>query len=417
MRGTVMNHRRPDVVREALHDERGMILPLVLVFLLILASLTASLLMAGSSEVTIATNLRQGIQAQYLAEAGLQDAFNLFRATPALVSGAPADLTAVQGLAGPGTALAAVGGYTVRYQRVGTNTIRLVATGTSAGGDARQTLGAVLTNSFTPRNAILVEDNLVISGNPTINGGPGCGNIHANGDLTMSGNPTVTGSATASGNYTVSGNPNLGPGSGGHTATQPVPPIVPADFLAAAQQTLPANQVYEMRASGQVLDGSGTVLTTLSSGQQYRNWTFSSGNPANWALSGNTGSNGVYYFEGNASISGNPGTSGSPWQTTLIATRNITVSGNPQMQALLPDTLLVAGNNITISGNPSLGFNGLIAAQNAISISGNATFNGFIMAGNATSLTDSVSGNPTITANCNLVTPLIGKLSTLTWGR
>lgn len=412
-------HPGPALLR-VVRDERGVILPIVLLFLVILVPLTSALLMSSGSEVTAATNLLRGIQAQYLAEAGLQDAFNVFRATPSLVTGAPANMTAVPGLAGPGSTLAGFGSYTALYQRLGTNAVRIVSTGTSVGtmttGIGRQVISGVLSNAFTSNNAILVEDNLVISGNPTVTGP--CSSVHANGDLTISGNPTVDGSATASGNYTVSGNPNLGPGSGGNTPTQTVPPIVPSDFLAAAKTALAANQVFQFMANGQVLDGNDTLLTTLSSGQEYRNWNYSPGNPVNFSLSGNTGLPGVYYFEGNATVSGNPGSSSTPWQATLLATRNITVSGNPQMQALLTDTLFVAGMNINISGNPSLGFNGLVAAQNAITISGSASFHGLILAGNATSLTaDAISGNPTITGNCNLSTPLIGKLKIVTFGR
>lgn len=415
-----MTHLAGPALLRVVRDERGVILPLVLLFLLILVPLTSALLMSSGSEVTAAMNLLRGVQAQYLAEAGLQDAFNAFRATPALITGAPENLTlltAANGLAGPGASLAAFGGYTVRYQRLGTNAVRVTSTGTSTGAVGEQAVSAVLSNSFSSKNAILVEDNLVVSGNPTVTGSAACANVHANGSLTLSGNPTVVGSATAGGAYTVSGNPNLGPGSGGNQPTQTVPPIVPSDFLAAAKSTLAANQVFQLKSNGQVLNGTDTLLTTLSSGQNFQNWVFSSGNPATWSLSGNTGVAGVYYFEGNATVSGNPGSSASPWQTTLIATRNITMSGNPQIQALLPDTLAIAGNNITISGNPSLGFNGLIAAQNVISISGNANFNGMIIAGNATSLTDTISGNPTITANCNLSTPLVGKLKIVTFGR
>lgn len=402
-------------ILHALRDERGVILPIVLLFLLIMVPLTSALLMASGSEVTAATNLLRGVQAQYLAEAGLQDAFGAFRATPSLITSAPASMTAVPGLSGPGDTLAAFGTYTAFYQRLGTNAVRVVATGTSNGGVGRQVVSGVISNSFSTTNAVLVEDNLVVSGNPTINGS--CSSIHANGDLTLTGNPTVEGSATAVGTYTASGNPNVGPGSGGNKPTQTVPAIVPSDFLAAAKTTLTASEIFQMKANGQVLDGNDAVLTTLTSGQTYRNFTYSSGSPANFSLSGNSSMPGFYYFEGNATVSGNPGSVETPWQTTLVATRNITVSGNPQIEALLPDTLLISGNNITISGNPALGFNGLVGAANVITISGNAHFNGLIIAGNATSLTDSISGNPTITGNCSLSTPLVGKLRIVTFGR
>jgi hypothetical protein len=76
---------------------------------------------------------------------------------------------------------------------------------------------------------------------------------------------------------------------------------------------------------------------------------------------------------------------------------------------------------VKISGNPSQGFTGLIGAHEQIDVSGNATIKGFIIAEDAASASNTakqntISGNPTITYNCGLNTPLQGPLPILTWG-
>lgn len=401
-------------------NEQGAALPLALMGLLVLGTASAALLTMGSSEVQIAANHLSGTKAQYLAEAGLEDTFNVFRTNANLVTAnVPTTLTSVPGLNGPGTTLTASGNYTVQYRAAGPNTVLVTSIGTSAIGGAQRTLRAVMSSAFISNDAIRTNGPLTISGNPTVTGG--CGNVHTNDILTMSGNPSVTGSATASGTYSVSGNPTVGPGSGGGMPQEPIPVINPADFLGTAQATLSANQVFQMRSDGRVLDGNNTLITTLSSGQSYNGWRYTSGTPAQWSLSDNTGYDGVYYLEGNVSISGDPGSQLIPWRTTILATGDLVVSGNPEITPLLTDILFVAGLDIRMSGNPALGFNGLIAAHEQIDLGGNPTITGYIIAENATSTSNTVtasriSGNPTITYSCNFNPPLQGPLQILSWG-
>jgi hypothetical protein len=277
----------------------------------------------------------------------------------------------------------------------------------------------VPTTTFLSDDAIRTQGPLSISGNPTVGGQ--CGSFHTNDDLALSGNPLISGSATASDNYTITGNPSVGPGSGGGVPTGTIPVINPTDFLNAAKASLSANQVFQMKANGQVLDGNGALITTLSSGGSYNGWGYTSGSPAQWQLSGNTGYNGTYYLEGNVTVSGNPGSPSTPWITTLIATGDLIISGNPEIQTSLTDTLFIAGLDIRISSNPTQGFNGLIAAHEQFSLSGNPTINGFIIAEDASSTSNTVtsntvSGNPTINYSCGLNPPLQGPLQILSWG-
>ncbi len=413
--------RRINRMRPFLRNERGVALPLALMAFVVLGALSAALLAVGSSEVQIASNHLHGTQAFFLAEAGLEHAYSVLRITPTLVTtNPPNSLTTVPGIPAD-TPLGGFGRYTAQYRSAGvnTNTVLVVSTGTSATGGAQRVLRTSMSTSFTANNAILTSGPLTISGNPTVTGQ--CGSVHTNNNLTMSGNPSISGAATASGTYTVTGSPSVGPGSGGGQPQHTVPVINPTDFLNAAKASLPANQVFQMKANGQVLDGNNNLITTLSSGGRYNQWLYTAGGPAQWRITGATGVDGVYYLEGNVKVEGNPGSPSTPWVTTLIATGDLIIEGNPTIQTSLTDTLFIAGLDIKISGNPSNGFNGLIAAHEQLSLSDNPTINGFLIAEDASSTSSTVtsntiSGNSTITYNCGLNTPLQGPLQILSWG-
>jgi hypothetical protein len=399
-------------------------MPLALIAVLILSALSAALLSIGTAEVLIAGNHFQGRQAHLLAEAGLEDAFDVFRSNPAQLAAAPAALGAVPGLRGPGATLATGGSYVVRYQASGADTILVVSQGTTTAG-ATRTMRATLTTSFRSNLAILTKGDLAISGNPSVTGA--CGSAHSNADLSISGNPSLTGSATATGTFSASGSPNVGGTTGGGQAPKPIPAINPLDFLNAAKAkvaagTIPANEVIQLKSDGSVLDGNDVVIATVESGKEFNNWKYQGGSPIGWDLSGNTGVDGTYFIEGNAKISGNPGSAKTPWRTSILATGDVEVSGNPEISTHLTDTLFVAGGDVKLSGNPTQGFNGLIAAHEQIDISGNPEITGYIIAEDAADVSQTVkenkiSGNPTITYECDLNPPLPGPLQILAWSR
>jgi len=147
-------------------------------------------------------------------------------------------------------------------------------------------------------------------------------------------------------------------------------------FLAIAKASLPADHLFQMKANGQVLNGSDGLITTLVSGAQgsdpYCGWKYTAGSHAEWKLNSVAKCDGTFYFEGDANVSGNPG----PWKTTLIATGDIVISGTPTIQTdnthktncgtncyTVRDTVFVAGYDVKINGDATVGY-GMIAPMN-----------------------------------------------------
>jgi len=127
--------------------ERGIALSLALMCLMVLASLSAAMLAIGGSEVQIAANLLRDTQARFIAEAGLEDAFNYYRSDTSRLPASNATLSATvtdvtSNLSGPGTGLQGYGSYAVTAQIVGPYTVLLTSTGTSATGSASKMLRA-----------------------------------------------------------------------------------------------------------------------------------------------------------------------------------------------------------------------------------------------------------------------------------
>lgn len=405
-------------VRRSFGDNRGLILPLTLLILVILSALAFAILSIGGSETQIAANHLGSIQADFLAEAGLEATFNTLRTTPTLVTN-PGPNPA------PITGNLPTGNYIVQYQAAGADTVRVVSTGTTTIGGSQKIRRAIMSTSFFSNNAILAKDTLTISGSSDVlSTGGQCGDVHTNNNLELNGsNIHIVGDATASGTYNTSGNPDVdGIGEGGQPK-ETIPAINPTDFLNTAIATLPAGQIFQMKANGDVLNGNGAQLQHLNSGESYNGWRYTSGTPAEWQFSGSSGHvNGTYYFEGNATLSGGPGSTANPWVTTLIATGNITVTGGPTIQTSVTDTLFIAGLDVDIHGNPgNTVFQGLIAAHEQFNLSGNVTVNGFLIAEDADSTgtlvtSNAVSGNPTINYHCGFNPPLRGPLQILSWG-
>jgi hypothetical protein len=286
-----------------------------------------------------------------------------------------------------------------------------------------------------------------------------CGGAHANDDMQVSGNPGIQiadgltasnkpgGGGSLPEGMDISGNPCVGssacsnpPGSqpdanrldsneerdtyeSGHNSASEVtiPIINPADY---------APKVAAMGANHYILHDDGTVTTGGTCGTNGlctggtaadvpSGWSFSGGT---WNVSGSSAANGVFYSEGKVDVSGSPGSSSSPWQTTIIARDSIKISGNPDMQPYptssqdLQNHLLVTGNDLEISGNMEADYaKGALLVHQQVKISGNPEFTGFIISGDGQPtwtgdpFTDSsqgvtlnqISGNPTITYSCD----------------
>ena len=425
--------RRIDRMRPFLRNERGVALPLALMAFVVLGALSAALLSVGSSEVQIASNHLHGTQAQYLAEAGLEHAFNTLRTTPSLMTNANATLQNII----PTTQLGGAGNYTAQYQTAGGYTWRVVSTGVSAIGGSQAIRRAVMSTYFHSNDAILTDGDLTVGGSTDVlETGGTCGNVHANGNLILNGsNIEINGNATATGTYTATAHPTVGAGSGGGTSRETVPVIDPADFLTAATNLLAGHldHLYQMTVNaagkGEVRDGSGTLLQTLNSGDTSTcEWKYTAGSPATWEVRAGSGTpcNGTFYVEGNATVSSSPGSDDHPWNTTLIATKDVKITGNPTIGAdaayTVHDSLFIAGRDIKINGTPSNGYNGLIAAHEQFDLGGTGKILGLIIGENATDTPGSlvsantVTGNITLTYNCGSTPPLQGPLQFLSWG-
>ncbi|MEW6674882.1 MAG: PilX N-terminal domain-containing pilus assembly protein [Nitrospirota bacterium] len=383
-------------------EKKGIALVAALLILLALSTIGVIAITTTVTDIKISGNLKDIKQAFYLADAGISHAGYLLQQN---IANWDAYLTPIN------TTNLGVGSYRVTISNIGTTVIRkkVVSTGeTSTGAEA--VIEAIFSRAtFSPDNAIITNNNLTISGNPTIAGSNG--GVHSNNNLTVSGNPTITQTASASGTTSPS-SPSPPYISGAPTVD--IPTINPTQFAGYAD--------YQLRSDGKVYKAGSDLPETMIGGRWY-GWNYRSGK---WTLSGNdTPPPAILYIEGDARVSGNPGSASEPWQTTLIVTGNIELSGNPIIADYkdpsdpigVQNLLFVAGLELRMSGNVTQTFDGIIAAHGHIEISGNPTFNGYIIAENATGINENrVSGNMTINYNGGLTSPFSSNtVSVLAW--
>jgi hypothetical protein len=429
------------------HGERGVALPLALMVLLLLAALSVAILATGASETRIATNVLRGAQAFYLAEAGLEEAFNWFRTDlTRLDPSLPPAWTPVP-TAGPGSDLAAYGTYgPVEYRAAGgsgSRTVEVRSTGTTVasavGGAGQRVLRAIFTTNFVSTDAIRTKETLTVSGNPGLRNA--CGSIHSNGDLLLNVTPgtdslgvprptAVEGNATATGSYTTtgSGTASIAGLQAPHRPSKPIPTVAVSQVRDAALARGISPIVLRSNPAGtQGFFVENSVETAVADGASYNHWTFRAGTPATWEVTGTAPPDGTYYVEGHAVIKVSPGTGASPWTATILATGSIDVQGAPRMTPHLADTLLVSGGDIKLGNNAQLGTSakpGLVAANEQIEVSGAGvivTVFGSIVAADASHANPLVAHN-TVSAHinvfyrCGLNPPLRGQLAVVAWG-
>ncbi len=398
-------------------DERGVASVIALLVAALLYLMGVMFLSVSSTEVTMAASRTNGLTAFYLSDAAIEHARRSLQGKD--LSQVLDGTTSV--FAGGNTVNLADGSYTVQV----TNNILangfplstipadpsasatvdsdgiIVVTSTGTFRNATQVVEAVVrSGQSNMTNAIVTGHDLQISGNPTISGS--AGSVHSNGDMDVSGNPTISQDLTASGDYATSGSASVGGVEGGGKPTVFIPPVNPADYRSLAD--------YVLKADGKVYQSDGTtVVFDTSSGNSWPQ------NNGGWKLSGDKWdwngnqvdavAHSVFYVEGNVKVASNPGSSGNPWQVTLIAEGYIDISGNPTIQANTDDLFLVAGTDVKISGSPEA--SGIIAAHEQFAGSGNFELNGYIIAEDAATSDDTVefnflSGNPEVTYNVEL---------------
>jgi cytoskeletal protein CcmA (bactofilin family) len=389
-------------LRPIITNQQGTALVVSLFMLVLITAIGITATNRTIVEGWLSANYRLSKQAFYVAEAGLEFTRNALRTVP--------DWTVNTAVPRDGTIT--VGGhnaaYTISLRNATPNSIIITSTGTITG--ATSVVEALFSRAFSPDGAIITNENLRISGNPTITGSNG--GVHSNSNLTISGNPTIAQTASAFKNLTISGNPTIAQTIRDAPRVD-IPRIDPRQFASSAD--------YQLMSGGRVFRKGSTVPENMPGGK-WHGWDYSNGK---WTLSGNVAPPpGMLYIEGDAHVSGNPGSVPNPWRTTLVATGDINLSGNPIIADHknpsdpigVQNLLFVAGMDIKISGNPTQTFEGIIAARGHIKVSGNPNLNGCIIAENATGTQENeVSGNVTITYN-GMASPFISNtVRILSW--
>ena len=441
-----------------LRSARGAALMGVMMLLAVLSALAAAMTVSGQAEIMVARNTVSAAQAGAAAEAGLnhatevmipnlqQFAANGYASVSAAMTGlivgpdnqtgtaaTDADNGSLEnlGIVRPPAQLALAGQNGVGYEarvfddddpargttltaadiaRIGedgnpltdTNSTLAVQVIGHASNNTRVVLEASIANSAAVLPAVVVGGTLDISGNPTITGTRG--GVHANDDLDITGSPDIAQDATAGGAYTESGNPTIGGITGGAQGTLPIPPISAIDYVGHAD--------FILTSGGQMTDQPGAVICDASADNQAcasagYGWVFGGG--SGWSIPGNGHTDGTYYVQGDATVSGNHGNAANPFGLTLIAEGSIQISGNSDITPDTPELLFVTDGDLKITGTleTDLQVEGAILVHEQLELAGNATLSGQIIVEDAADnhslvSVNRISGNATISYNGTL---------------
>jgi hypothetical protein len=449
-------------VRASIKSEDGFALVFVLLALLIVSGVGAAMVTSGKTEVIVSVNHERAAQARAAADAGLTHGISLTieylrnwqangfvdvkAAMTALLrgpdgnAGTVADngsLAAMPGIplangipmpparivlsAAAGTSYevfvmdeddAARGLSGADHARIledGTPTTdaneKLIVRATGyAGGGTVTTLEATISRFMLP--AIVTNDNLTISGNPTITGSNG--SVHSNANLAISGSPEIAENATATGTYTTGGNPDIGGQSGGGRTMLPIPPVIVAALRPQAD--------FILESDGHITNQDGTPACDASAPgagdacEAAFGWVYGgmAGGKAQWRIVRNDADppDATFYVEGDARITGSPGSEVNPVIISIIAEGDIEISGNPDMRPWEPELMLVTNGDLLITGalEQPITFEGQILVHEQLHIAGHPSLSGQIIVENAPSVSNlvlfnEISGNPTITYN------------------
>lgn len=289
-------------------DERGIALPLALMGLVVLGTLSAALLAIGGSEVQVASNHLRGTQALFIAEAGVQRVIRDFVADPNLVTNAGTNTTTLfNNQALQAGSLGTIGTYTVTYRSIGWATVQAISTGKTNLGGGERTADAVVTTHVIPNQAIEGERGVTTRGTARVNGQ--CGAVHANQRGTrvlctggLCATQTATSSTSTCENCTDPNRVGVPSTSGGGKPTINIPKISPTDFAAD----------YTLGDDGVVRDKNGVAMPSGWGG-----WSLNQ--RGEWINNSDTPPNGAYYATKAIRVNGNPGVPGNPWKATLLS--------------------------------------------------------------------------------------------------
>jgi hypothetical protein len=441
-------------------EERGIALVSVLLLLMLMTALSGAIAVSARTEVLLARNRQNAGQAHAAAEAGLSHGVQVAvaklalweaegfatssAALTALLSGpdglsgstaTDADNGSLSALGIPDGGITLTGVLNATYEArildeddpargtvpsnvaiapinennlpfVDANSRVLIRSVGRAPGSTVVTLEAMLSPVNMP--AIVSNGDLIISGNPHVIGI--AGGVHANEDLLISGSPDIAQNATASGNYTETGNPTISGSAGGGQPQIPIAPIEALDHISKADFVLTSTgqlMSYDPITSTSTLvcDASGDANACKAA----YGWSYDGAATGGWSISGNSAHNGTYYVEGPATVSGNPGSAGSPLSLSIIAERSIAITGNPDIIPDTPELQFVTNGDLKIAGTIDVPFTveGLMLVREQVHIAGNPELSGQLLIENVPSVSDLVTenaivGNATLSYNGTL---------------
>ncbi len=409
--------------RPGVHRERGAALVITLLLLVPMSMVALSGMQSRVLEQRMAGNFEQYLQAQSIADSGIQAALDLLERPCGVEDGFNDELQTNGGVMLNDVSLGQ-GAYTVTAlnnsaELPSTDDVdrMIVLSSTGTVGNVTETLAQVVRRNGTNLDfAILTQGNLTIEGNPTLTG---ClVNVHANGDLHVD-SGTLEGIATSTGTTTV-GSASIDGGVESGAGAITVPNVDPTSFTSDATFTL--------TSAGEVLDSTGVVIDDGTAGN-WNGWSHSGGQ---WTLMTDTPPPmGIYYVEGSAAISGLAGWAPvNTWEATVIAEQNISVDGYVRMESYdstlqlgdVQNLALVSGADVQINGIGDQSVEGALAAAEQVEVLGNPTINGSVIAkgnGNSSTLvTDNLISGAVSLSNSVPTTPTGGiAVETLAWRR
>ncbi len=418
-------------------NDQGIALIAGLVFMVVLSLLTYTTIQWSTKDITRTKDYAETRQATYIAEAGIHRALSYFNydasgASPGEVSnGFDDELDGTNWPAGTFTniSIGSDGGtYSVVIQDNNDgdsdsdndvdNSVILNSTGSINGVTA--TIEAVIYRPlFTSQYAILSEGPVTVAGNSTtITGSNGA--VHTNSDFTQNGSPTIAQGSTASG--ACSGSTCTGSG----VAQEYVPTVEPSDYEQYADYIFNSDGTIDQR------NADSSITTGVEGNSIFDKFSH---NSQGWSVGNNAGigtevpNQAFLYFKDDFK-SASIGSSGTPWETTIIVEKSIAWTGNafitnwkdPDLTPDLRNLFLVAGNDIKISSLDQ-DTQGIIACKDQASLSGGANLEGSVITKNLTTDDNTVngtetdgSGGLTITYNGDQVAPFLSnKVSVLSW--
>lgn len=383
-----------------LRDERGVALPIALMVLMLLASLTAAFVALSATEPVIATNLKQADQALALAEAGVERSIWALSPTPTgpAVNGIPTPMLAAPGSPWDGSNLftltaagdtAATGGYTVLLEPgAKSNEVNVTSTGwipDNTSPDAATRIVKVtvmsLAHRFKPPGALNVDGQVSVSGNAAIAAsGSVCNSTGAASGTYSAGTTAVGGSGQICSGAGCSNN-TTGCQSPSCLQSQPTAPDTFSELKFSPDEI---NMLKDLAKEAGTYWGPPNYAGPTTG--------------TNWTGSVNFGSstplpNGVVFVD---TKSGN-----APSATNLSDLADVRISGSG---ATYSGWLVVMGS-IDLSGNAT--YNGLIyAADDLTAGNGTANVNGAIVTHNVnnvnnTQIDTTTNGSISINYNCN----------------